>query len=218
MSIAAHHALPVPEVLKGILRSQAALDIILVEGHEEYLRLHHFHRNVSDGTDMVKIDNGSGDHMYILFHEAGAVMKGFDHESALSPYANEEETVAPGIYEDVPGDLLALLGEETEREDVTFCLWRTPTDTAWKKGNVVIPEDEDDGEGFLLGLIFIDADAWLEWAKDYYEMAEREGQLEAVASIYRLEPVTAAIIAALNPDRDSVSALEELEAIGYPVA
>lgn len=217
MSTAKHNALPAPEVLKELLRSQAALDIMLVEGQEEYLRLHHFYRNFAEGTDMVKIDNGAGDHLYILFHEAGAVMKGFDHESALSPYANEEETVAPGIYEDVPGELLALLGEETEREDVTFCLWRTSTDTSWKKGNVEIPEDEDDGEGFLLGFIFGDAGVWLEWARDYYEMAESEGQLEAVASVYRQEPVSAGTIATLNPARDSAAALEELEAIGYPV-
>jgi hypothetical protein len=83
---------------------------------------------------------------------------------------------------------------------------------------VVIPEDADDGEGFLLGFIFNDADAWLEWAKDYYELAEKEGLLEAVASVYRQEPVTAALIATLNPDRDRVSTLEELESIGYPVA
>lgn len=217
MSNAAHKTLPAPDVLKELLRTQAALDIILVESQEDYLRLHHFHPNFLEATDLVKIDNGAGDHMYILFHEEGAVMKGFDHESALSPYANEEETVAPGIYEDVPGELLALLGEETEREDVTFCLWRISTDTAWKKGDVTIPEDEDDGEGFLLGFIFGDADSWLEWAKDYYEMAESEGQLEAVASVYRKEPVSAGIIATLNPARDSAAALEELEAIGYPV-
>ncbi|MDF2938314.1 MAG: hypothetical protein K0Q90_3687 [Paenibacillaceae bacterium] len=212
-----HEALPAPEILKEHLRSLAALDIIMIDGEDEYLRVHHFYPEFTEGMDMVKIDNGSGDHMYVLFSKEGTLIKGFDHESALSPYANEEEAVALGIYDDVPGVLLDLLGEETEREDVTFCLWRTAADSSWKKGDVVIPEDEDDGEGFLLGLIFEDAESWLDWAKVYYEVELGDAQLEAVEAIYRQLPVSAEAISGLNSARDSTAALEELAAIRYPV-
>ncbi|WP_156123804.1 hypothetical protein [Paenibacillus sp. FSL R7-0273] len=47
---------------------------------------------------MAKIDNGAGDHLIILFSGEGCIIKGFDHESGLSPYAQDEYKVWQGIY------------------------------------------------------------------------------------------------------------------------
>ncbi|WP_123042562.1 hypothetical protein [Cohnella candidum] len=47
-------------------------------------------------------------------------MKGFDHESPLSPYAQDEHRVWPGIYDNVPSELLSLLEHEGEGVPITI--------------------------------------------------------------------------------------------------
>ncbi len=85
MEILNYTQLPNPEKLKEILISQAALDIIMLNEKKSWLRRTSFYKNYSEGIDMVKIDNGAGDHMFFLFSHYGTIIKGFDHESILSP-------------------------------------------------------------------------------------------------------------------------------------
>ena len=152
------------EKLKEILLSQAALDIMMNDEEDAWLRLTSFYKNHFSEVDMAKVDNGAGDHIYFLFSKYGTIIKGFDHESVLSPYANDAGEIAKGIYDSVPPELMELLDESIERDDVTFCIWRSRTDSLWRKGQVVVPKEGDDGEGFLLGYIFENADLWLDWA------------------------------------------------------
>ena len=71
--------------------------------------------------------------MFILFSEHGVIIKGFDHESGLSPYANESFKLVDGIYDLVPKELLNLLNDKSiEKEVATFCIWKTPEDLVWK--------------------------------------------------------------------------------------
>ncbi len=93
----------------GSSRSQAALDIMMQSQEKSWLRVTSFYKLHCDEVDMVKIDNGAGDHMYILFSNFGAIIKGFDHESALSPYANDNGEIAEGIYDSLPEKLMELL-------------------------------------------------------------------------------------------------------------
>ncbi len=82
------------------------------------------------------------------------------------------------------------------------------------KGQVVFPEEGDDGEGFLLGYIFENASLWLGWAKSYYE--ERAAKIEAdwIKKVYERN-VTEEIIQMINSDRDIKGAMKELKEIGY---
>lgn len=206
--------LPDPKKLKEILLCQSSLDIIMNNKEDAWLRVTVFYKNYFDGTDMVKIDNGAGDNMYILFSRDGVIIKGFDHESILSPYNNEKEEIAKGIYDSVPAELMKLLKDESiEMNDVTFCIWRGKNDSSWKKGNVVVPEDyeeDDDGEEFLLGYIFDDADSWTDWAKDYYG---KKIPLEYVKKVYEHDDITEEIIKKINPERNAYEAIEELKNI-----
>lgn len=55
---------------------------------------------------------------------------------------------------------------EQNTHHIIFKRWRN---YSWKKGDVIVPEgykEDDDGEGFLLGYIFDDADSWIDWAKN----------------------------------------------------
>lgn len=116
----------------------------------------------------------------------------------------------------MPDELMELLKDESiEMDDVTFCIWRSKNDSSWKKGKVDVPEayeDGDDGESFLLGYIYEDADSWLEWAKYYYE---KEIPLDCVKNIYEHRNITKEVIQKINSERDAESAMKELREIGF---
>lgn len=202
--------LPEPEALKKLMRIQAVLNTILCE--EEWLRYHSFIQEWDEGVSMAKIDNGSGDHLILLFSPEGTIIKGFDHESELSPYAQDEHKVWPGIYDSVPKELLSLVEDEAiQQEDVTFCIWRTPNDSSWQKGKVVIPKGKDDGSGFLLGTIFRSPEDFIQFAKDYFEITP---PFDLVESIYQGAPITVDLIKKVNPDCAAEDVYQELESLG----
>lgn len=97
--------LPDPEAFKQQLLVLAALDVILCP--EEWLRVHRYEPNWTANCSLGIIDNGAGDDLYIVFAPEGAIIKGFDHESPLSPHAGEEYGIWPGVYEETPPELLA---------------------------------------------------------------------------------------------------------------
>ncbi|WP_229750260.1 hypothetical protein [Paenibacillus nasutitermitis] len=161
---------------------------------------------------MAKIDNGSGDHLFILFAPDGAILKGFDHESSLSPHAGEDYVIWPGIYDQTPLVLLDLLDDEAiEKDEVTFCIWREAGDTSWRKGQIAVPDGADDGSGFLLGTIRLTPEQYVDWAEDYFDV---ELPLEIVRGIYEGYPIKESTIHALNPERDVQGTLRELQEIG----
>ncbi|MCW3791549.1 hypothetical protein OM416_08155 [Paenibacillus sp. LS1] len=205
------------------MRILAALDIIFSE--EEWLRVHHYEAELQPGEAWGSINNGAGDHLHILFTNSGTLIKGYDHESPLSPHAREDGEIYPGMYDEVPETLMAVLRshEETlDMEDVTFCLWQEGYDLQWKVGNwiqlAMTEEDEADARGgaaFLLGYIEKNSEDYVDWAKGYYDLQDLP--LEAVAEVYEEKPVTASLIKQLCPERDVVAALKELQQRGYAV-
>ncbi len=207
------------EELKKILLCQAVLDIVMTDEEDSWLRLINYYKNYNDDVDMVKIDNGSGDHMYIMFSKHGTIIKGFDHESELSPYANDEGNIAKGIYDFVPDELMNLLSDESvERDDVTFCIWRSKNDPLWKKGKDLVSEGYKygvDGEVFLLGFIFDTAESWLDWAKDYFEEDAEKLHLSFVKNVYDLKIEKKEIEKMIDQDRDIEKVIDELKQIGY---
>ncbi|GIO08749.1 hypothetical protein J31TS6_47770 [Brevibacillus reuszeri] len=204
---------PDPEKLKQQLLRLSALDIVLCS--EDWLRRYQFFPQWDEGVTMASISNGSGDDMYILFAPEGVIVKGFDHESAMSPHARDDYEVWPGIYEQVPASLLKRLEDEAlTKEDVTFCLWREPGDTEWRTGEIANPEQLDDGSDFLLGMIYETAEDYIEWAKDYYEI---ELPVDAVKSIFQSRTISEKAILKLNPERNAELAVKELGAIGISV-
>lgn len=201
--------LPNPINLKKLMQIQASLNIILCR--DEWLRYHSFVQDWGEGVCMAKIDNGAGDHLIILFSAEGCIIKGFDHESELSPYAQDEHKVFQGIYDDVPKELLSLLEDNAiEKDDVTFCIWRKNSDTNWHKGKVEIPKGESDGSDFLVGCIFHTPEDFVEFAIGYFESLP---SLEVVAKIYADSPITEEMINILNPNCDVKEVLQELQCI-----
>lgn len=211
------------DALRKRLRILAALDIIFSE--EEWLRVHHYENELQPGVAWGNINNGAGDHLHVLFTNSGTLIKGFDHESPLSPHAREDGEIYPGMYDEVPEALMAVLRDQEETldlEDVTFCLWQEGNDLSWMVGNWIqmatAEEDEADARGgaeFLLGYMNKNSEDYVDWAKGYYDLPDLS--LEAVAEIYDEKPVTASLIKQLCPERDVAAALNELQQRGYAV-
>ncbi|WP_145332442.1 hypothetical protein [Paenibacillus xylanexedens] len=211
-------------ILHQRIRSLAALDIILSE--EEWLRVHRYHRNTPQ-PDIAwgSVDNGAGDHLHALFTNTGTLLKGFDHESPLSPHNREDGEIYPGMYDEVPEEFIHLLDQHEEtlaREDVTFCIWQEGHSPEWKAGSwiglAMAQENESDAEGgvaFLLGYIEETPESYIDWAKDYYDIQGMS--LTAVTEIYNDAPISADLIRDLNPKRDVFVAMGELQQSGYAV-
>lgn len=198
--------LPEPENLKKLLKILSSLNIVLCP--EEWLRYHSFISEFDKNVSLASIDNGSGDNLFIIFAPQGTIIKGFDHESEVSPYARDEHEVWPGIYKEVPTSLLSLLKDEAiTKEDVTFCFWRENNDLRWQKGNVEIPAGVEDGSDFLLGTIFRTAEDFVEFAEGYFELTL---PLEVVAQVYEGAAITKEMIKALYPDGDIEKILRDL--------
>lgn len=188
-------AIPYPSALPGLLRTLALLDSILVE--EDYIRMYWFHPDWSEHTQLARIDNGAGDHLFVVLGPEGVVLKGFDHESPVSPWGNAAHALWPGIYEGLPEPLHEWLRDPAlEHDDVTFCLWRETGDPTWRRGPVTFPRGERDGSAWLLQLLFQTPEAYLEWATDYYE---EELDAPAVRDLFAGEPLTEELIERINP-------------------
>lgn len=203
-----HKNLSEIQKLNKRLTQLSILSIIMTEESKAWLRVHIKVLDETAKSIIFNIDNGSGDHVFIVFSEKGCIIKGFDHESFFSPYARDKHHVWPGIYDNVPQELLCLLDDPMfEKDDVTFCIWRTNADLAWQKGNIENPNSYDDGSNFLIGFLFALTDDYVEWANDYYG---QDVSAEVINDFFQGAEINKKIIMEINPERDPDAALGEI--------
>jgi hypothetical protein len=204
--------LPGIDQLKSLCQSLAMLDAIMSPDWE--YRYYSFDSKWGLNEMMASMRNGQGDDFFILFNNDGAIIKGFDHESPMSPYANEPKRVWPGVLDEVPDVFRGFLDEPAFAvEDTTFCLWRRAEDPCWRIGNIAYLEDADpDGSDQLLFIFDGKPETYRKFAEEYYE---RSIPLSAVECIYKHQPLTDEIIASLNPDVSLADLKADIENIGY---
>ncbi|MEU7024998.1 hypothetical protein ABZ990_30845 [Streptomyces sp. NPDC046203] len=196
--------LPDPTILRAHLRALAVLDAAI--GDDPEYCGYRFDPAWGPGEEVALMDNGSGDDFSVLFTPAGVLIRGFDHESVMSPYVTDDEDVWPGVIDDVPAALRPLLDEPAFRDEeidappVTACLWRETGDTAWRTGaNIDFPPDgaDPDGSGFLFHLL---TDRSPETVQEHFEdHYERRIPLAAIRHVLAGRPLTPTITAALHP-------------------
>jgi len=150
------------------LRAAAAVEALFSD--EDWLRTYHYAENFHPGVDLATFDNGGGDDMHILSSHDGVIIKGFDHESPVSPYARDDHSPWPGIFEGVPAPLLRLLDDPAIRkDDITFLHWLPAGAAQWSRGPVSFPDGEDDGSNWLLRLLPLKAQDYIDIARDYWQ-------------------------------------------------
>lgn len=147
-------AMPDIDGLRRLLKSLAMLDAILCRDGE--LRYYSFNSKWACGEQMGSMRNGSGDDFVALFNHHGCYLKGFAHESAMTPYRfGENQKLWDGLIESVPKEFGDCLTEPAfSTEDTTFCIWRRHTDSTWQRGEIAFPPGRDpDGSEDLLSIL-----------------------------------------------------------------
>ncbi|MEU4084056.1 hypothetical protein [Streptomyces aureus] len=212
--------LPAGSDLRNLCRSLAMLDAILSPEWES--RYYSFNATWGEGEEMASMRNGSGDEYSIVFSAAGVYIRGFGHESPMSPYGNDGEPW-PGVIDDVPAVFRPFVEEPAFTDEagvpvVTACLWRTPTDMRWQHGTIEFPSHQADPDGSAeLFHLLVDPspEAFQRFAEDYYEISVH---LEAVSALYALRPLNQDLVSSLNADLTLADLAEDISEIGYPEA
>jgi hypothetical protein len=210
--------LPDPDTLRDHCRALAMLDAILSPDWSS--RYYSFDARWSATEELGSMRNGSGDEYSIVFTPAGVYVRGFDHESPMSPYAEDE--VWPGVVDFVPEEFRSCVEEPAFSDDgvprVTACLWRRTTDEGWQTGEIEFPEGHGDPDGadWLFRLLADRSpEAYASFAGDYYEVLV---DMDAVRHVYALRPLTDEVVRALNTERTLADLAEDIAEIGYPTA
>ena len=208
-------SLPAPSRLRELMRSLAMLDAIMAPEWED--RYYSFDPAWAPNEMLGSMRNGEGDWFFAWFAGNGGVaIRGFAHESAMTPFRRPGQAPWPGLYEGLPEGLSearSLGGFPSE--EVTFCVWSTGG--GWTRGRVSFPADEDDPDGSarLFDLLDDDPASYVRFAEEYYEMS---APLAAVQSIYKGEPLTRSIALTINPEADMTVVADAAREIGYPMA
>jgi hypothetical protein len=124
-----------PPALRKITKALAMLDAI-IEPEWEY-RYFSFNSKWSESEEMASMRNGSGDGWYCVFSSTGIFLKGFDHESEMSPWNREQKSVWPGVLDNVPAVFEPCAAEPAfSMGDTTYCIWRENSESQWRIGNI----------------------------------------------------------------------------------
>ncbi|MBW3635689.1 MAG: hypothetical protein KY445_04370 [Armatimonadetes bacterium] len=192
----------------------ALLDAILQP--EWQYRYYSFNVHWNEGEEMASMRDGAGNDYFLLFSNAGAILKGFDHESPMSPYASDPPRIWPGILERVPAVFASFLAEPAfALEATTFCIWRTSSDQKWQVGDIEFPDGDDpDGSASILTLLDGNPQNYCDWATENYEV---KVNLKAVEDIFAHRPITPQIVGSLNAGLDLEDLTDDLREIGYRI-
>jgi hypothetical protein len=209
-------ALPGVATLRRRCRALAMLDAILCP--DEEARHYGFNTSWGPGAEIAEMRNGSGDEFHIVFGPAGVFLRGFDHESVMSPARNDEE-LWPGVADSVPAAFAPLLDEPAfgwgAQFYATVCVWRETGDDRWHAGDIAYPPGDDpDGADHLFAILLDDTPA------TYRAFAESSYQVPVdpavVNDVFALTPLTDALVRRLNPQLTVGKLADDIEAIGYP--
>ncbi len=204
--------LPDVESLKKQSQSLAMLDAIM--SPEWDYRYYSFDSKWSENEMMASMRNGSGDDYFILFNEYGSIIKGFAHESPMSPYAQNPKKIWHGIIENVPQEFESFLSEPAfSIKDTTFCIWRKNDDLTWQIGEIDYPQTENaDGLEDLLYIFDGNPQTYQEFAEEYYET---EIEISDIKEIYEHQPLSEKLVKKLNREVSLEDLQEDIEEIGY---
>jgi hypothetical protein len=161
---------------------------------------------------MGAFKDGEGNFFFAWFSSKGAVVRGFDHESAMSPFCKKPAAPWPGILEGLPASLSYAASEPAfALEELTFACWSTGG--VWRAGKVKPPRGSDpDGAARLLGCF---ARNFHSWAEKYYEMKLAD---DGIDEVWFGRPLDEAALRALNPEYDKKVVRAEAKLLGWKLA
>lgn len=214
--ISTRNLAPLPDIEHLRKRMQQMATLAAVVGIEFGTPPYEFHPLWAKGEQMGAYKSGSGDELFVHFTSAGCFIKGFAHESKMSPYRTNPPTPWPGMFDDVPHHFASSLQEPAfDITATTFVVWRLAQDNEWMTGPVRSPKDSTDGSEDLLGQLIMPATEFAEWLSENYETEVDE---DIVAAVFEHRPLTTDQLGALQPSANISALVRAVQKIGYPLA
>ncbi|MEM7343815.1 MAG: hypothetical protein AAF485_06200 [Chloroflexota bacterium] len=150
------------------LKAAAKIEALLCQ--EAWLQRYQFEEEWDTDVKMARFSNGQGDDIFVLESPDGVIIKGFDHESIVSPYARADHSLWPGMFEGIPPTLSKLLDDPAVvKEDATFVHWLSENTDKWQRGSVKFSNNETDGSDWLLDMLPLTAGSYIKAARNYFE-------------------------------------------------
>jgi len=158
----------------------------------------------------------SGDELFAHFTPAGCFIKGFSHESEMSPFQSDPPKLWPGLLAGVPREFQSSLEEPAfDMSAVTFAIWRLTDDDHWQTDQIKFPKGEDpDGSAELLEVLVMTARLFARWLTENYEIRT---DADIVADVFAGKPLTNKQLRALNPDAELSELRRVVEEAGFPL-
>lgn len=158
--------------------------------------------------------NGSGDELFIHFTPHGCFIKGFAHESEMTPYKRADRSIWPGVLDHVPAEFESSLTEPAFDPDATtFAIWRLNSANDWSTGDITFPDDDyKDGSADLLEPIAFSVSDLTEWLSENYETDVDSGIVQAV---FDGHPLSDAQLSKLNPSSPIHTVRNAVRATGW---
>jgi hypothetical protein len=202
--------LPQPELLRERCRFCTLVDAIVAPEVPSF----EFHSKWRRGEQLAAFKDGTGDFVFLWFSHRGCVVRGFDHESVMSPLRSDPPELWPKLFDGLPRSLGYALHEPAfALDEVTFCLWHLPGDR-WERGPVKFPRGagrDPDGARTLLAPF---GGSYSRWAADYY------GQKLNHVGLQRLRrgaPLDGETVLALNPEANVAAVRRTAKELGWPI-
>ena len=179
------------------------------------MRSFEWHPRWGKREQMGAFKDGEGNFFFAWFCRHGAVVRGFDHESKMSPFRKDPPEIWPGMFEGLPKSLAYATKEPAfALDEITFCFWAVGSDGDWTLGNAgKMPKGKDvDGAESLLGCFGKD---FHRWANAYYGVEIDAAALSRVW--WGRRPIDWETLEALNVDFDERAVREEAELLDWPL-
>ena len=180
---------------------------------------HAFYPKWTKTTQVGAVKDGGGDELFAHFTPAGCFLKGFAHESEMSPYKAKPHSLWPGLLAGVPTAFQSSLDVPAfDIPNTTFAIWRLTTDTTWHTDKIEYSNHYyGDGSADLLPPLIVTADEFAEWLQENFELDDPV-DAEIVAEVFRHSPLTDDQLRVLNPTAALRDVRKAVEETGYPLA
>lgn len=188
-----------PLDLKNLSQSLAVLDAIISPNWA--YRYYSFNSKWGNNEQMASMRNGQGGSLFILFCDAGTIIKGFTNTS-LSRLEKADLAVIPSEFTHFINEPAFVI------EEASFILWRKNSESNWNKLN----KDQDDGSQELLSIYDQNPERYKFWADSYFE---KKLPLQPIQDIYKLKSITQELVLELNHAYPIDTLEKELDEIGY---
>lgn len=178
----------------------------------------HTLERVGEDAWLCRIIDGAGNEAVMSFSPVGAVIRGFDHESLLSPWAREPMHLWPGLDDGLPEPLRRTPTIMIDGiESVTFCIWWARGAAEWSVGTVEPPRGgyaDPDGSEYLLRPTSGVEEAH-RFLTEYYELDLPE---ELVSGLFSEAPLGGELLGQLAVRRSVTDVEGEATRLSYPFA